>query len=84
MQVYTIKKVSVETEAGYIYNFEDLPQDNLYLKICNLFLPNDRKAIKRGQDILQDKQAQLNIETLIWLIGLEVKLEAYFFINNVR
>ena len=24
MQTYTIKKVSVETEAGYIYNFEDL------------------------------------------------------------
>ena len=24
--VYTIKKVSVQTEAGYIYNFEDLPQ----------------------------------------------------------
>ena len=32
MQVYTIKKVSVETEAGFIYNFEDLPQENLYLK----------------------------------------------------
>ena len=60
--VYTIKKVSVETEAGYIYNFEDLPQDNLYLKIRNLFLPNDRKAIKRGQEILQNENAQLNIE----------------------
>ena len=82
MQTYTIKKVSVETDAGYIYNFEDLPQDNLYLKICNLFLPSDRQAIKRGQDILQDSQAQLNIETLIWLIGLEVKLEAYFFNNE--
>ena len=63
--VYTIKKVSVETEAGYIYNFEDLPQDNLYLKIRNLFLPNDRKAIKRGQEILQDNTAQINIETVI-------------------
>ena len=82
--IYTIKKVSVETNAGYIYNFENFPQDNLYIKICNLFLPNDRKAIKRGQEILQDKQAQINIETLIWLIGLEVKLEAYFFNNNVR
>ncbi len=65
MQTYTIKKVSVLTEAGYIYNFENFPQDNLYIKICNLFLPNDRKAIKRGQEILQDKQAQINIETLI-------------------
>ena len=63
--VYTIKKVSVETEAGYIYNFEDLPQDNLYLKIRNLFLPNDRKAIKRGHEILQDNTAQINIETVI-------------------
>ena len=63
--VYTIKKVSVQTEAGYIYNFEDLPQDNLYLKIRNLFLPNDRKAIKRGQEILQDNTAQINIETVI-------------------
>ena len=76
--IYTIKKVSVETNAGYIYNFENFPQDNLYIKICNLFLPNDRKAIKRGQEILQDKQAQINIETLIWLIGLEGNLEAYF------
>ena len=82
MQTYTIRKVSVETDAGYIYNFENFPQDNLYIKICNLFLPNDRKAIKRGQEILQDNTAQINIETLIWLIGLEVKLEAYFFINN--
>jgi len=65
MQEYTIKKVSVLTDAGYIYNFENFPQDNLYIKICNLFLPNDRKAIKRGQEILQDKQAQINIETLI-------------------
>ena len=65
MQTYTIKKVSVETEAGFIYNFEDLPQDNIFLKIRNLFLPNDRKAIKRGQEILQDSQAQINIETLI-------------------
>ena len=65
MQTYTIKKVSVLTEAGYIYNFEDFPQDNLYIKICNLSLPSDRKAIKRGQQILQDKQAQINIETLI-------------------
>ncbi|ANS05474.1 hypothetical protein [uncultured phage_Deep1-GF2-KM23-C739] len=65
MQTYTIKKVSVETEAGFIYNFEDLPQDNIFLKIRNLFLPNDRKAIKRGQEILQDNQAQINIETLI-------------------
>jgi len=63
--IYTIKKVSVETNAGYIYNFENFPQDNLYIKICNLFLPNDRKAIKRGKEILQDKQAQINIETLI-------------------
>ena len=65
MQTYTIRKVSVETDAGYIYNFENFPQDNLYLKICNLFLPSDRQAIKRGQQILQDKQAQINIETLI-------------------
>jgi len=65
MQTYTIRKVSVETDAGYIYNFENFPQDNLYIKICNLFLPNDRKAIKRGKEILQDKTAQINIETLI-------------------
>ena len=65
MQTYTIRKVSVETDAGYIYNFENFPQDNLYIKICNLFLPNDRKAIKRGQEILQDNTAQINIETLI-------------------
>ena len=65
MNTYTIRKVSVETDAGYIYNFENFPQDNLYIKICNLFLPNDRKAIKRGQEILQDKTAQINIETLI-------------------
>ena len=65
MNTYTIRKVSVETDAGYIYNFEKFPQDNLYIKICNLFLPNDRKAIKRGQEILQDKTAQINIETLI-------------------
>ena len=78
MNTYTIRKVSVETDAGYIYNFENFPQDNLYIKICNLFLPNDRKAIKRGQEILQDKTAQINIETLIWLIGLEGNLEAYF------
>ena len=63
MQVYTIKKVSVETDAGYIYNFEQLPQENLYIKICSLFLPSDTKAIKRGNEILQDKQAQINIET---------------------
>ena len=65
MNTYTIRKVSVETDAGYIYNFENFPQDNLYIKICNLFLPNDRKAIKRGQEILQDNTAQINIETLI-------------------
>ena len=63
MQTYTIKKVSVLTEAGYIYNFENFPQDNLYIKICNLFLPNDRKAIKRGQEILQDKTANIVVET---------------------
>ena len=38
--VYTIKKVSVQTEAGYIYNFEDLPQDNLYLKILYIYIYN--------------------------------------------
>ena len=72
--VYTIKKVSVQTEAGYIYNFEDLPQDNLYLKIRNLFLPNDRKAIKRGQEILQNENAPIIIETVIWWLGLEIDL----------
>ena len=61
--IYTIKKVSVETNAGYIYNFEQLPQDNLYIKICNLFLPDDKKAIKRGKEILQDKTANIVVET---------------------
>ena len=65
MNIYTITKSQFPTDAGYIYNFENFPQDNLYIKICNLFLPNDRKAIKRGQEILQDNTAQINIETLI-------------------
>ena len=63
MQEYTIKKVSVLTDAGYIYNFENFPQDNLYIKICNLFLPDDKKAIKRGKEILQDKTASIVVET---------------------
>ena len=82
MQTYTITKSLYETERGYIYNFENLPQNIYYLKIRNLFLPNDRKAIKRGKEILQDTQAQINIETLIWWIGLEGNFEAYFFINK--
>ena len=63
MQIYTITKAQYPDDAGlYIYNFEELPQDNLYLKICNLFLPSDRQAIKRGKEILQDKPALINIE----------------------
>ena len=64
MQVYTITKSRYPDCAGlYIYNFEQLPQENLYIKICSLFLPSDKKAIKRGNEILQDEQAQINIET---------------------
>ena len=64
MQVYTITKSQYPDDAGlYIYNFEELPQENLYLKICSLFLSSDSQAIKRGQDILQDKPAKINIET---------------------
>lgn len=64
MQTYTITKSRYPDCAGlYIYNFEQLPQKNLYIKICSLFLPSDTKAIKRGNEILQDEQAQINIET---------------------
>ena len=63
MNIYTITKSQFPTDAGYIYNFEDLPQDNLYIKICNLFLPDDKKAIKRGKEILQDKTANIVVET---------------------
>ena len=64
MQVYTVTKSQYPDSVGnYIYNFEQLPQENLYIKICSLFLPSDTKAIKRGNEILQDEQAQINIET---------------------
>ncbi len=63
MNTYTITKSQFPTDAGYIYNFEKFPQDNLYIKICNLFLPDDKKAIKRGKEILQDKTANIVVET---------------------
>ena len=46
MQTYTIKKVSVETEAGFIYNFEDLPQDNIFLKIRPLIISKNNPKLK--------------------------------------
>ena len=43
------------------YNFEDLPQEHNYIKICNLCCSTDRKAINRARKIIGNKKAIITI-----------------------
>ena len=48
MEQLIIKKSKEKTIDGlYVYNFENIPQG--YIKVCNLFMDSDNKAIKRAE-----------------------------------
>ncbi len=50
MEQIIIKKSQQATLDGlYVYNFENIPQG--YIKINNMFLPDDKAAIKRAEKI---------------------------------
>jgi hypothetical protein len=50
---YTIKK------NGCWYNFESIPQEHRYIKICNLNCGTDRKAINQARKIIGDPHAKV-------------------------
>jgi hypothetical protein len=52
---YTIKKI------GYMYNFESIPQEHRYIKICNLNCGTDRKAINQARKIIGDPHAKVAV-----------------------
>lgn len=48
-------------DGNYIYNFEGLPQDHNYVKVHNLFLKEDKRAIKHACNILGNLNANIKI-----------------------
>ena len=53
---YIIKKI------GYMYNFESIPQEHSYVKICNLNCDTDRKAINQARKIIGNPHAKVTVK----------------------
>lgn len=61
MECYIVHKSKQQTGDGlFIYNFENIPQPG-YIKIHNLFMENDKDAIKRAEKMVGKDVADFRI-----------------------
>jgi hypothetical protein len=45
-----------------MYNFESIPQEHSYVKICNLNCDTDRKAINQARKIIGNPHAKVTVK----------------------
>ena len=53
------------TKNGDWYNFELIPQEHRYIKICNLCCKTDRKAINQARKIIGNSQAKVIVRQYV-------------------
>jgi hypothetical protein len=65
LKFHTLGKTSEIIKNGDWYNFELIPQEHRYIKICNLCCKTDRKAINQARKIIGNPQAKVIVRQYV-------------------
>ena len=65
LSLHTLGKTSEIIKDGDWYNFELIPQEHRYIKICNLCCKTDRKAINQARKIIGNPQAKVIVRQYV-------------------